>query len=217
MKKGSIVGIIGGIAAALVGVWMIAGYVPVRGIETPKYEVVAKHRGYEIRQYAPHIVAEATLKGTYRETQNQGFREVAGYIFGKNKAKLSISMTAPVLHEPAGTSEQIAMTAPVLHEKGDEPNAYKLAFVMPSSYTLDTLPVPDSPNVVLRQVPAKKYAAVRFRGYAPKKTVARKTQWLLERLKEDGIQAKGVPFVAQYHPPWTPPFMRYNEVLVEVD
>ena len=216
MRKGLLMVIVG-VAVGLMGLWMLAGYLPVRGIETPKYEVAAKHKGYEIRQYAPCIVAEVTEKGGYRETQNQGFRDVAGYIFGGNKAKASISMTAPVLHEPESKSEKIAMTAPVIHEKGDEPDAYKLAFVMPSSYTLDTLPSPSNPNVVLRQVPAKKYAAVRFRGYAPEKTVARKTQWLLEHLKADAIQAIGVPFVAQYHPPWTPPFMRHNEVLVEVN
>ena len=206
-----------GVAVGLMGLWSLAGYLPVRGIETPKYEVVAKHKGYEIRRYAPYIVAEVTEKGGYRETQNQGFRDVAGYIFGGNKAKASIPMTAPVLHEPEGKSEKIAMTAPVIHERGGEPHVYKLAFVMPSKYKLETLPAPNNPNVTLRQVPAKKYAAVRFRGYAPEKTVARKAEWLLDRLKADGIQATGVPFVAQYHPPWTPPFMRRNEILVEVN
>lgn len=216
MKKVMLMTIVG-IASGLMGLWMLAGYLPVRGIETPKYEVVAKHKGYEIRQYAPHIVAEVTKKGGYRETQNQGFRDVAGYIFGGNKAKASISMTAPVLHEPEGKAEKIAMTAPVIHEKGGEPNVYKLAFVMPSSYTLDTLPAPDSANVALRQVPARKCAALKFRGFAGEKTVAKKTQRLLDRLKADGVSATGVPFVAQYTPPWTPPFMRRNEILVEVD
>ena len=206
-----------GIVIGAMGLWVIAGYVPVHGIETPKYAVSAKRDGYELRRYAPHILAEAAEKGAYRETQNRGFREVAAYIFGANKAKASISMTAPVLHTPETQSQKIAMTAPVMHEKAAEPGVYKLAFVMPSSYSMDTLPVPDNPNVTLRQVPEKTYAAVKFRGFARESTVARKTQQLLERLQKDGVAAAGAPVLAQYNPPWTPPFMRRNEILVEVN
>lgn len=208
---------IAGIVAGVMGVWMLVGYLPVRGIETPKYEVQAKRNGYEIRQYAPYIVAEVSKQGGYRETQNQGFGDVAGYIFGDNKIKASISMTAPVLHEPEKQSEKIAMTAPVMHEKDGDPNVYKLAFVMPSSYTLETLPVPNNPNVILREVPARKCAAIKFRGFAREAAVSKKTQRLLERLKADGVTVSGVPVVAQYNPPWTPPFMRRNEVLVEIN
>jgi len=208
---------IAGIVAGLMGIWMLAGYLPVRAIETPKYEVQAKRNGYEIRQYEPYIVAEVSKRGGYRKTQNQGFGDIAGYIFGDNRIKASISMTAPVLHEPKKQSEKIAMTAPVMHEKDAETNVYKLAFVMPSSYTLDTLPAPNNPNVILREVPSRKCAAIRFRGFAREATVAKKTRQLLERLKADGVAVAGVPFVAQYHPPWTPPFMRRNEVLVEIN
>lgn len=215
MKKVLIM-VVAGIVIGAMGLWVIAGYIPVRGIETPKYEVTAKHTGYEIRKYAPHILAEVTEKGAYRETQNRGFREVAGYIFGDNKAKAAISMTAPVLHTPEEQSRKIAMTAPVMHEKAGEPGTYKLAFVMPSSYSMETLPAPNNPNVTLRQVPAKTYAAVKFRGFARESTVARKTDQLLERLRNDGVAVTGTPVLAQYNPPWTPPFMRRNEVLVEV-
>jgi len=94
---------------------------------------------------------------------------------------------------------------------------YKLAFVMPSSCTIETLPAPNNPNIVLRQVPARKCAALQFRGFAREKTVSKKTQRRLDRLKADGVSVTGVPFVAQYNPPWTPSFMRRNEILVEVD
>ncbi len=218
MKKWAIMTIITiiGLAAGLLLLWIVAGYLPVRYIETPKYEVVSSGKDYEVRAYAPQIVAEVTKQGEYRQTQNDGFRDVAGYIFGSNKTKASISMTAPVLHQPDNQSEKIAMTAPVLHEPGTAPATYKLAFVMPSSYTLDTLPMPNNPNVTLRQVPARKCAALVFRGYAEEATVLQKTRQLLESLKADGMVTTGVPFLAQYHPPWTMPLMRRNEILVEV-
>ena len=148
--------IIAGVLVALMGGWMAAGYFPVRNIETPKYEVLSTHKGYEIRQYQSHIVAEVKVTGTYKESVNQGFRKIADYIFGNNTASGSIAMTAPVLHEKQTASEKIPMTAPVLHGKTGETGSYTVAFVMPSSYTLETLPKPNNPDVTVRVVPAKK-------------------------------------------------------------
>jgi effector-binding domain-containing protein len=207
--------IIAGVLVALMGAWMAAGYLPVRNIETPKYEVLSAHKGYEIRQYQSHIVAEVKVKGTYKESVNQGFRKIADYIFGNNTASGSIAMTAPVLHEKQ-TSEKISMTAPVLLGKTGETGSYTVAFVMPSSYTLETLPKPNNPDVTVRVIPPKKYAALQFRGYAPEGKVARKMEGMLALLKQDNITMVGSPSVAQYNPPWTPPFMRHNEILVEV-
>jgi DNA gyrase inhibitor GyrI len=208
--------VIAGVLVALMGAWMAAGYLPVRNIETPKYEVLSAHKGYEIRQYQSHILAEVKVTGTYKESVNQGFRKIADYIFGNNTASGSIAMTAPVLHEKQTASEKIPMTSPVLHGKTVETGSYTVAFVMPSSYTLETLPKPNNPDVTVRVVPPKKYAALRFRGYAPEGKVARKMEAMLALLKQDNITPVGSPSVAQYNPPWTPPFMRHNEVLVEV-
>lgn len=208
--------IIAGVLVALMGAWMAAGYLPVRNIETPKYEVLSAHKGYEIRQYQSHIVAEVKVTGTYKESVNQGFRKIADYIFGNNTASGSIAMTAPVLHEKQTASEKIPMTAPVLHGTTGETGSYTVAFVMPSSYTLETLPKPNNPDVTVRVVPPKKYAALRFRGYAPEGKVARKMEGMLALLKQDNITTVGSPSVAQYNPPWTPPFMRRNEILVEI-
>ncbi len=205
-----------GVLAALLGGWMLAGYLPTRNIETPKYELVAKAKGYEVRSYAPHIVAEVEVSGSYGDTLNQGFRKVADYIFGNNTAKGSIAMTAPVLHEKQAVSEKISMTAPVLHEKAGQGDTYKLAFVMPSKYTLETLPKPNNSEVTLRAVPEKKFAVRSFGGYATKGKVERETKKLLDALKSANISPTGVPSTAQYNPPWTPPFMRHNEVMVEV-
>ena len=204
------------VIALVLGGWVMAGYLPTRGIETPKYALVSKAKGYEVREYAPHIVAEVEVSGAYAETLNQGFRKVADYIFGNNTAKGSIAMTAPVLHEKQATSEKIAMTAPVLHEKGAEKGAYKLAFVMPSQYTLETLPKPNNAEVTLRQVPERKYAVRSYGGYATERKVGRETEKLLEALRRDKVSVLGPPVSAQFNPPWTPPFMRHNEVMVEV-
>ena len=207
---------IAGVLAVLMVAWMAAGYLPVRNIETPKYEVLSAKKGYEIRLYPSHIVAEVQVTGTYNESTNKGFRTIADYIFGNNTASGSIAMTAPVLHEKQLASEKISMTAPVLHGKTGETDSYTVAFVMPSSYTLENLPKPNNPDVTVRTVPPKKYAALRFRGYAPEGKVERKMEDLLALLKQDNITPAGSPSVAEYNPPWTPPFMRHNEILVEV-
>lgn len=216
MKLKVIVMTIAAIFVGIMGAWMAAGYLPVRNIETPKYDVIQEGKGYEIRQYHGYIVAEVTVSGNYRESINKGFGKVANYIFGNNTSSDSIAMTAPVLHEKEKTSEKIAMTAPVLHEKDEVAGNYTIGFVMPGEFTMETLPKPNNPEVRLREVPSKKIAAIRFRGYAPERAVERKTAQLLEALKNDNVMASGEPYVAQYHPPWTPPFLRRNEVLVEV-
>ncbi len=208
--------VIAGVIVALLGGWTLAGYLPTRNIETPKYELVSKAKGYEVRLYTPHVIAEVEVSGAYMESLNQGFRKVADYIFGNNTAKGSIAMTAPVLHEKKDASEKIAMTAPVLHEKAGEKGTYKLAFVMPSSYTLETLPKPNNAEVSLRQVPEKKCAVRKYGGYATEGKLERETKKLLEALKRDNITATGQPVSAQFDPPWTPPFMRHNEVMLEV-
>jgi hypothetical protein len=196
------------VSAGLLGLWILAGYVPTRGIETPAYRVVDKHDGYEVREYAPQVRAEVTLEGEYRSTLNDGFRQLAGYIFGDNTGNASISMTAPVLAEK---SEKIAMTAPVLSEKSTD-QSRTIGFVMPKKYTLESLPKPNNPKVTLREVPAKRFAVLKFSGYANEKRAAKKTAQLLDALKRDGVKTVAEPVLAQYNPPWTPPFMRRNEI-----
>jgi hypothetical protein len=204
----------GAIAVLLLGAWIVAGYVPVRGIEKPKYEIVARKDGYEIRQYPAMILARATISGEYKKSLNKGFSTVADYIFGNNTTGGSVAMTAPVLAEQEQPSQKIAMTAPVLSEKAGE--SYTISFVMPSEYTLEGLPKPNNADVRLEQVPPRKYAVLKFGGYAPESKAKRKTQKLLDALNRDGIDPIGEPTVAQYEPPWTPPFMRHNEIFVEI-
>ncbi len=200
--------------AVLLGAWTAVGYRDTKGIETPKYVVERKEKGFEVRQYAPHIRAEVIMQGDYRETLYAGFGHLADYIFGNNASQSGIAMTAPVLSE---RSEKIAMTAPVLHEKKGETDTYIIAFIMPSEYTMDTLPKPKNDKVVLREVRGDRYAVYRFGGYATKGRANRLSSRLKAALAREGITAEGAPVVAQYNPPWTPPYMRRNEILIRIE
>jgi effector-binding domain-containing protein len=177
------------------------------------YIVTKKMQGYEIREYPSHIVAQANIKGTYDEALSLGFRVVAGYIFGGNTKKENISMTAPVTSQKE-ISEKISMTAPVLATmQGD---FHLISFGMPSSYTLETLPLPSDPRVKIVSVPAKDFAVLRFsspRSQARSKVMKSK---LLGYLERDGIMHTGSPIYAGYNPPWTPPWMIRNEIMVEI-
>ncbi len=206
--------IIGSVVIGLLGIWTLIGYMSTRGIETPRYTVLQKAAGYEIREYAGHIVAEVTLPGGFHETMYTGFRKVADYIFGNNSPGQKIAMTAPVIHEK---SETIPMTAPVLHERASSNGAYTLSFVMPSSYTMDTLPKPNNPDVHLREVPKTKMAVLSFSGYARERGTANKIAKLLDSLRQAGVHAIGAPVLAQYDPPWTPPYMRHNEIQIQIE
>jgi len=201
-----------GIVAALFGGWTVVGYESTKGIETPKYELIEKKDGYEVREYAPYIRAEVTLNGAYKDTLYSGFRKVADYIFGNNTKKSGIAMTAPVLQDQP---QKIAMTAPVLQDRSGD-GKYTVAFVMPSEYTLDTLPKPNNAEVTLREMPKQRYAVLKFGGYATEKRAQKKIDAVLDALKRDGVTPSGAPMVAQYDPPWTPPYMRKNEIHVPI-
>lgn len=214
-KKGRIMGaIIAGAVVVLFGAWTVVGYTSTKDIETPQYTVVREADGYEIREYGGYIRAEVTLQGAYRETLYGGFREVADYIFGNNTGSADIAMTAPVISEK---SQKIAMTAPVLQEKGSAESSYTVAFIMPRAYTMASLPRPNNPNVQLREVPPQRFAVLEFGGYATERRAQRKIERLQEALDRDGVVTAGSPIVAQYDPPWTPFYMRHNEIQVPVE
>jgi len=202
-----------GVVILFLVVWTLVGYLPTRGIEKPAHTVIRQASGYEIREYAPRIHAEVTVAGTYGAALNAGFRKVADYIFGNNKVGDKVAMTSPVLSkQTGGPGGNIAMTAPVLHNAGTKAGTHVIAFVMPSEYTMATLPQPTNPEVKLVEVSAERYAVLKFRGYATARRVAKKTAALNRALERDGVEPTGRPVVAQYDPPWTPPYMRRNEI-----
>ncbi len=196
----------------------------VMAIEEPKYTVVEKSDAFELRAYAPRVVAETLVDGSLDDASNAGFRRIADYIFGNNTArsggKEKISMTAPVTMAPraqqdqaeSAKSEKISMTAPVSMQQSA--GQWRMYFVMPSQYTLSTLPTPNNPAVTLRELPASRVAVLRFSGFAGEEKTAKKTSELLAWLNSKNITPIGEPELARYNPPWTLPFLRRNEVMV---
>ncbi len=181
-------------------------------IEEPKYFVIKNTPPFELRVYESLILAEVKVDGDMDSASSQGFRLIAAYIFGKNRIEEKIPMTAPVgLEEKSAT---IAMTAPVGIESNHSLST--VSFVMPSQYTLASLPQPLDERVQLREVPATKKAVIMFSGFYSEEKVKEKTAELERWIQVQNLQAVGPPNFARYNPPWTLPFLRRNEVMIEV-
>jgi len=200
-------------------------------IEEPKFTVLAKDGAIEQRQYAPFLVAEAVVEGDMDEASNRGFRLIADFIFGNNQApdipgkassSAKIAMTAPVTVMPDAPSQKIAMTAPVTvapADPGASPmtgNRWRVHFVMPSQYTLATLPKPKNPAVTLREVPAKRYAVLTYSGFNTESRVQQRTEELRAWLQARQLSPLGPAQLARYDPPWTLPMWRRNEIMFEI-
>ena len=186
---------------------------PAMAVEEPAFTIIQTEGSFEIRDYPPLVVAEVIVSGEQKEAASKGFRLLAGYIFGGNKRREGIAMTAPVGQERA--SEKIAMTAPVIQIASAD--SWVVRFTMPSQYTLETLPEPDDAKVQLRRLPAERVAVVRFSGLASKDDVDEKTAELVAAAKAHNLRTVGPVSLARYNPPWTPWFMRRNEVMVQVE
>ena len=185
---------------------------PALAVEEPKFTVAFHEEPFEIRDYQATVVAEVTVTGDQREAASKGFRLLAGYIFGGNRRRQSIAMTAPVAQERTG--QKIAMTAPVTHTQAD--GAWVVRFTMPGAYSLQTLPEPNDPKIQLRAVAPARFAVVRFSGIADRRSVDAKTAELEGFVRAQALRAVGPASLAQYDPPWTLWFMRRNEVMIPV-
>ena len=181
-------------------------------VEEPAFKSVLREGAFEVREYPALVVAEVTVTGDQKEAASKGFRLLAGYIFGGNKRRQSIPMTAPVAQAPS--SEKIAMTAPVTQTQSA--GKWVVRFTMPSAYSIDTLPEPNDPKVHLRALPPTRFAVLQFSGLARKDNVAAKTAELEKLAGTHHLRAIGPASLAQYDPPWTPWFMRRNEVMLPV-
>ena len=183
--------------------------------EEPKYELIEKTGDFELRQYHPMLIAEVLVDGNMDQASSKGFRLIADYIFGNNVTKTGdsgkIKMTTPVTIKPK--SEKISMTAPVTLEKISD--KWRVIFVMPSQYTLNTIPSPNNKRVILREVPARQVAILRFSGFANKTNTAENTRDLLKWMDTRNLIPIGSTELARYNPPWTLPFLRRNEIIAE--
>lgn len=197
------------IGTLLIGI-AIARFI-MRSVETPDYEVVKSQAAIEIRQYNSMLIAEVQISGKREDALGDGFRLLADYIFGNNQSHQDIAMTAPVQQQE---STKIAMTAPVQQQSiGDD---WQVSFIMPSKYTMDTIPKPVNKRVTLKQMPAKTFAVITFSGTNSDANINAHEKVLLEYTKTNGLAVIGTPKYAFYNPPWTPPPMRRNEVMIEI-
>jgi hypothetical protein len=187
----------------------------VMATEEPQFSVLEKTPPFELRSYAPMILAEVMVEGDLDEASSQGFRLIAAYIFGQNQVSEKIAMTTPVAIEgQTPKSAKIAMTSPVSIESNA--GQWIVSFVMPAQYTMESLPKPLNSKVQLRQIPAVKRAVINFSGFYNANKVAERTLELEEWMKTKNLQAASAPKFARYNPPWTLPFMRRNEIMIDV-
>lgn len=169
----------------------------VSNVEQAKYTVIVKQGRIELREYAPMIVAETEVEGPRQDAISQGFRVIADYIFGNNVPRQNVAMTAPVTQQSQGAS-------------------WKVRFVMPSSFTMESLPKPNNTSVKLQRVDAKRFAVIRFSGMPTEGSISKRTAELEAFIQTNNLKVVAEPIYAFFNPPWTLPFLRRNEVMIEV-
>ena len=204
--------LLGALYLTVVSIETFTGGSTAMAIEEVKYEVLEKEGNFQLRQYADHIVAETVVEGSFRDVGNDGFRIPAGYIFGKNRMSEKIEMTAPVSQE--ARSKKIEMTAPVNQQA--EGDRWRITFVMPSRYIMDTLPKPIDERVQLKPVPGQLTAALKYSGPWSRKRYEKKKAQLESIIAAHRLKPVGEPIFARYNPPFMPWFLRRNEVLIPV-
>ncbi|MEZ5854462.1 MAG: heme-binding protein [Hyphomicrobiaceae bacterium] len=180
-------------------------------VEQSDYQVIKTAGAIEVRKYDPMIAAEAEVKGERQAAISEGFRLIAAYIFGENKPNAKIAMTAPVQQQ---SKQKIAMTAPVTQQSSN--GVWSVRFIMPKKWSLETLPAPTDNRVKLIPIPAKRMVAITFSGTANDDLLASKTQELKKFVADQKLAVTGEPLLAFYNPPWTLPFLRRNEVMLEL-
>lgn len=198
--------------AGLVMMVMLLTGVQAVAIEEAPYKVVQASGNFEVRDYESHILAETLVDGTLEDAGNKAFRRLFNYISGANHTRSSIAMTAPVSQESSG--QKISMTAPVSQQVSA--GKWAVSFMMPASYTLATSPVPDDSSITLRQVPARRIAAIRYSGTWSEKNYLENKERLENWIRENGFEISGEPVWARYNPPFTLWFLRRNEILIPV-
>lgn len=184
-----------------------------RNIEKPSYDVITSNKSIEFRLYKPMLIAEVIETGDRRATISKGFRVLADYIFGNNTTRKKIEMTAPVSQTK---SEKIKMTAPVIQEASIK-NTWKIQFVMPKTHQLDTLPKPNDKRIKIKQIPEEKRIVIRFSGHANDVQIEHKKKALLQYIKANNLKVSSSISYAFYNPPWTPSFLRRNEIMMVVE
>ena len=183
--------------------------------EEPEFSIIYKKDNFEIREYAPKIIAQIKISGNFDEASSKGFRGLADFIFGNNlinNESEKISMTAPVVAEPA--SREAPMINPVLAKEKN--NQWLISFVMPKEYSLKTIPKPNNSEVKLMTLPKEKFAVIVFSGLVRESSYNEKIILLNNFIKKQKLETSGSVQIARYNPPWTLPFFRRNELMIKI-
>ena len=194
--------------AVLLTLALSALAMPSFATEEPEYQLVRKLADVEVRQYAAYAVAEVVVAGPSGEAGNQAFPILAGYIFGKNKGERKFAMTAPVTQSAAPV--KLEMTAPVTQSAA--PGGFTVRFVLPRGVTAASAPEPLDPRVQLREVVPEQVAAIRYSGFWSASNDAEHLAKLQAALRAADLRWTGEPVLARYNAPFTPWFMRRNEI-----
>ena len=188
----------------------------INSVEEASYQVIKKVDNYELREYQALLVVETQIDADFKEAGRLAFDRLFGYISGNNEQKSKIAMTAPVIarQNKSGQGEKINMTAPVFEERND--GGWRFMFVLPASYSIETAPIPLDPKVKLSVIPEKKVAANRYTGFWNEKVMNEKMKQLDDWIVANDLVAASKPRWADYNPRWTIPFLRRNEVMIDV-
>ena len=204
--------------------WMIAGILTLGGAafaaraafagryEAPAHTVRADHGDWQVRDYSPTIEARVTVDGAFEDATGDAFRLLAGYIFGGNGGDQKIAMTVPVSAAPV----DVEPGAPRVTRDGGA-GQWVVAFTMPSEYRIDELPTPRDGRVRLVEVPGGAWAVRPFSGWMKAARADAHIASLRADLAAAGLTEVGAPVIAQYDPPWTPGFLRHNEILIPIE
>jgi DNA gyrase inhibitor GyrI len=215
------------IGAAILAIGAGGAYAYYRAaVDEPEYALLSKDGDFELRRYAPMIVAEVTHTGERRPALTAGFRRLAAYIFAEDRPGESIAMTSPVMQDQdekiamtapvlQDQGAEIAMTAPVLQDGGDASRSWRTRFVMPAQYTMETLPIPPE-DITLTELPERRIAAVRFSGNGTNEDLAENEARLRDWIGQQGLEITGPAEFAYYDAPSVPSPLRRNEVLFPV-
>ena len=180
-------------------------------VEVPAYKILKKEQNIEIRQYPPLIIAEVKTAGSRQASISDGFRILADFIFGNNEGEKRLSINGPITQQEG---IKIAMTAPVQQEKTDA--EWAISFIMPSKFSIDTIPNPINDRIKIIQIPSKRYAVITFSGRSTEANLTKHTNELEIYMNGSSYSKVGNAKYAFYNPPWTLPFLRRNEVQFEL-
>jgi DNA gyrase inhibitor GyrI len=187
--------------------------VGIRSASEPKYQILVDSDKIEIRQYPPMVVAQTAVNTDYKDSSSQGFNRLAGYIFGNNKNEQKMSMTAPVFQEQEFAI--MDMMVPVIQQKTQK--VWLMAFVLPQNYTVSSAPTPLDSAVLIKDMPSKKVAVIKYSGSLSEHGIEEKSEELKHWLFKKGYKPISTSRSAAYDPPWTLPFLRRNEVHIDIE